>query len=335
MKRACFAAWSVSVMTAVGAAAPEVPTAELQLLLCSLFRCQIAEQTARQAAQIAAQSGAMAAAEVAAAADRWRHRVLDSIRRELEAAIGESARQSFSEFVSAYTTAESAQDTAFLAGLARTLQWAPAPADYEAFRAELIARHLAKDLASAAQFLGELQTWIDLQRRSRDVPPLTLWLERTSVANSGVAVASTRPPQRTFKPSNPLRDAEVPTGEFVGIEEPAASGLEALRGSRAARREKAREVAEAGMQQVAEERRSEEEGLAAKKTTAAQAEAEALKRHAEKLAAAEQEAIEQRKHSWAGRLKQIISTTMGAAGGAFFGSVGNRAGEAAAEAVFQ
>jgi capsule polysaccharide export protein KpsE/RkpR len=112
-------------------------------------------------------------------------------------------------------------------------------------------------------------------------------------------------------------------------------GLASFSASRSERRAKALEEAQAGMQQVAAERQAAEQEYAAAKTAAAQAEADAMRKHADKLAAAEQEALEQRKNSWSGRLKQIVSTTIGAAGGAFFGGVGSRAGEAAANAVFK
>jgi hypothetical protein len=82
------------------------------------------------------------------------------------------------------------------------------------------------------------------------------------------------------------------------------------------------------------ERRAAEDEAAARKLAAAQAEADAVRKQAEKLAAAESEAIEQRRNSWSGRLKSVLTTAIGATSGAFLGNVGSRAGEAAAEALF-
>jgi hypothetical protein len=67
---------------------------------------------------------------------------------------------------------------------------------------------------------------------------------------------------------------------------------------------------------------------------AAQAEAAALQRHAEKLAAVEKDALDQRQNSWTSKLKNIVASTVSTATGVFFGSVGQRAGEAVTDAVF-
>ncbi|MBO4448059.1 MAG: hypothetical protein J5807_01065, partial [Kiritimatiellae bacterium] len=72
----------------------------------------------------------------------------------------------------------------------------------------------------------------------------------------------------------------------------------------------------------------------AKKQAAAAAEAAAMQAQAQKLAAAEQEAVEQDQNSWKTRVKGIVSSAAGAAGSAFLGGVGSRVGEAAAQAVF-
>ncbi len=327
----------VAAAIAAFAAATRAAPAETDLLLRSLFRHRVAAQTAAQAGELGTAAGDAAAEQVAAAADRWSGEIHRSIRSELAAAFGENAKDRFGEFVETFTSAERENDPVFLAALARDLRWTPPPADYGALRRMVLEQLLARDLSEAARFLGEVQTWLDLRRRSAEVPPLQAWLERAQPVPLAPVEDSPPPrlvPQRP-RSSNPLRDAEAPAGEYTPSEEPAAGGLDAFSGARTARREKALEVAQAGMAQIAEERRAAEEELAARKTSAAQAEAEAVKKHAEKLAAAEQDAIEQRKNSWSGRLKQIVSTTIGAAGGAFLGGVGSRAGEAAAEAVFK
>jgi len=320
----------------VAFAAMADPT-ESELLLRSLFRHRLAVQAMAEAERLGAAAGAERAADVAAAADRWGRAVNESIRSELEAAFGDQARKRFADFVAAYAAAEARADPAHLADLARQMRWEAAPRDYAALRRTMTEQILAADVADAAHFLGEVQTWLDLRQRSADVPPLAAWLYRGEVVAVQPAAGTSSPkliPQRPV-PANSLRGAEAPAGEFTASEEASVGALEAFRSARTARREQAMQVAQAGMQQIAEERRAAEEELAAKTTAAAQAEAEAVKKQAEKLAAAEQEAIEQRKNSWSGRLKQIVSTTIGAAGGAFLGGVGSRAGEAAAEAVFK
>ena len=57
--------------------------------------------------------------------------------------------------------------------------------------------------------------------------------------------------------------------------------------------------------------------------------------HAQKLAAAEQQAVVQDQNSWKTRIKGVIAAAAGAAGSAFLGTVGGRVGEAAANAVFK
>ena len=60
-----------------------------------------------------------------------------------------------------------------------------------------------------------------------------------------------------------------------------------------------------------------------------------MKRHADKLAATEKDALEQRKNSWGNRLKSIVGATVSAATGAFTGGIGTRAGQEAANAIFK
>ena len=92
--------------------------------------------------------------------------------------------------------------------------------------------------------------------------------------------------------------------------------------------------AEAGMAQVANERRIADEEYNAKKQAAAAAEAAAMQAQAQKLAAAEQEAVVQDQNSWKTRIKGIVATAIGATGSAFLGNVGGRIGEEASRALF-
>ncbi len=298
------------------------------VLLESLFRFRVASQAAAQAVELGTRAGGDASEQIAAAASRWGDEANESIREDLETAMGDGAREAFAGFVESFSAAEASGDAAYLAALGRELRWPHPPEDYDTLRQVVVHNKLGDDIAESARFLGEVQTWIDVRRRSQGAPPLRDWLDRDDPPAPASAAPRARPP-------NPLRDAEAPAGEYRGGEEPVGNALDAFGSARGARRQKALEQAQAGMQQVAEERRTAEDELAAKKIAAAQAESEAVKKQAEKLAAAESEALEQRKNSWSGRLKQIATATIGAAGGAFFGGIGSRAGEAAAQAVFK
>jgi len=303
------------------------------LLLKAMFRLDVAQQVANQAAKIAEPCEADVAAEIVAAAKTHQGREAGVIRDALESAFGGRARPAFGDFVDAYAKASETGNEAFLATLAEAVGgWGDAPpADYAALRQGMVQRVLREEIAAAGRFLADVQTWVDLKGRAEDVPPLVAWVDREAAS-----AVTTRQVVKRRKPAkrNPLRDAEAPAEEYEGE---AGGGEGALAGfgtARKERREKALQDAQAGMQQVAEERRAAEDELAAKKTAAAQAEADAVRKQAEKLAAAESEAIEQRKNSWSGRLKSVLTATIGATSGAFLGNVGGRAGEAAANAIF-
>lgn len=308
----------------------EMPQA---LLLKAMFRLDVAQQVANQAAKIAEPCEADVAAEIVAAAKTYQGREAGAIRDALESAFGERARPAFGDFVDAYAKASEAGNEAFLATLTEAVGgWGDAPpADYAALRQGMVQRVLREEIAAAGRFLADVQTWLDLKGRAEDVPPLAAWVDR-----AGEPAATTRQVVKRRKPAkrNPLRDAEAPAETFEGEPGGGEGSLEGFGAARKERREKALQDAQAGMQQVAEERRAAEEELAAKKTAAAQAEADAVRKQAEKLAAAESEAIEQRKNSWSGRLKSVLTATIGATSGAFLGNVGGRAGEAAANAIF-
>jgi hypothetical protein len=191
----------------------------------------------------------------------------------------------------------------------------------------MIESALAGDVREAGRFLADIETWLDLRGRGADVPGLAGWLARDALARTA---SPAQPPRRR----NRLREAEAPAADVADGDDETSGALAQFGAARAERRQKALDDARAGMQQVAEERRAAEDEVAAKKLAAAQAEADAVRKQAEKLAAAEGEAIEQRRNSWSGRLKAVLSTAIGATSGAFLGNVGGRAGEAAANAIF-
>ena len=303
------------------------------LLLKAMFRLDVAQHVVNQAAKIAEPCEPDVAAEVVAAAKTYQARESGAIRDALEGAFDDQARTVFGDFVDAYAKASESDNAAFLATLVKAVGgWGEdPPADYAALRSGMVQRVLREEIAAAGRFLADVQTWVDLKGRAEDVPPLAAWVDRAAPVGT-----TTRQVVKRRKPAkrNPLRDSEAQAEDFEGESGGGDGALEGFGAARKERREKALQDAQAGMQQVAEERRAAEEEFAAKKTAAAQAEADAVRKQAEKLAAAESEAIEQRKNSWSGRLKSVLTATIGATSGAFLGNVGGRAGEAAANAIF-
>lgn len=302
-----------------------------ELLLTEFYRFRLADSAAEQAAALAPATDADAAAEIKRAVAAWKAARVAAVRSNLQQQLGDGARGEFQTFVEEYTRAEKQADAAYLGALAATAGL-PQPAHYDELARLVLQKHLRQDMEAAAEFLGEIETWLNVRTKDESAPPLDAWLHRHEASQP---VAQTTRSASSVRQRNPLREAEAPAGDFATPDESSESGVAAFAAARMERREKALQEAQAGMQQVAAERDAAEKEYAAAKTAAAQAEADAMRKHAEKLAAVEQEALEQRKNSWSGRLKQIVSTTIGAAGGAFFGGVGSRAGEAAANAVFK
>ncbi len=300
------------------------------VLLKSVYRLSVGGQIVAESQKLCAQSDAVASEEIQRAVDENQADLGDKIRRELEASFGTMARDEFGTFVDALSKAEAENDAEFLTRIVESAgNWRQPPTTYAALRQTMVQDVLKADIASAGNFLAEIQTWLDLREKSDHVPNLSEWLNRNNPVQR-VVVKSPKPPRKR----NSLRDAEAPATAYDGGDDDGSGALESFGSARSERRQKSLENARAGMQQVADERRIAEEEMASKKLAAAQAESEAVRKHAEKLAASETEAIEQRKNSWSGRLKSIVSTTIGATTGAFLGNVGSRAGEAAADAVF-
>lgn len=214
------------------------------------------------------------------------------------------------------------------------------PTDYAALRAEVAKDGLAGEISEAGKFLGNVQSWLRLREKG-DVPPLQAWLARDSAneelrtENGESAGGATPKPKKKKrrKSGNPLRDAEADPGEFVE-QEGEVSALDSFQAARDALRQKALQESESGMAQVAEERRVADEEYNSKKQARAAAEAAALQAQAQKLAASDQEAVQQDLNSWKSRLKGIASSAISATGGAVLGTVGSRIGQEAADAVF-
>ncbi len=305
----------------------EPPT---RVLLKALFRLSVSDQIASQAATFASRADEVAAVEIEMAVDSFKAEISERIRTELDEIFGTVARDEFGVFVDRYATAEAEKDLEFLGRLvAMSGEWKQKPETFDQIRQAMVQDVMKDEIAEGSRFLAEIQTWLDVRKKAQDVPNLEVWLKREDSVQSVIA----QTPKSTRK-ANPLRDAEAKAKTFEGGDDGEASVLAGFGAARAERRQKALEDARAGMQQVAEERRVAEDEAASKKLAAAQAESEAVRKHAEKLAASESEAIEQRRNSWSSRLKSVLSTTIGATSGAFLGNVGSRAGEAAADAVF-
>ena len=248
--------------------------------------------------------------EVAAAAERHRDLLMEVARKKLVEAFpsAEEARPAFAAFVDAVNSK---------------------PADYASLRGEVAKADIAQDLSDAGKFLGDVQSWLRLREKGETLP-LNAWIardEKAPKANSSVT--------KKKKKRNSLRDAEAAPGAFVEAPDDGGSVLGTFSVSRKMRRDKALKDAEAGMAQVAEQRRIADDEYNARRQAAATAEAAALQAHAQKLAAVEQQAVVQDQNSWRTRIKGVIATAIGATGSAFLGNVGGRAGEAAANALLR
>ena len=322
----------ISLLLAVPRTGLATQSPESRTLVSAYFRYLLTQQIPAQAETLTAETPAALRSQVTEATTRWTGDLLERLRSSLEQELGESARQKFGDFVAAYTTAEHANDPAYLKTLVRDSGVDnPLPATYADLHRTISASWLKTDLDSGAALLSEIQTWLDVSRRNTDTPPLAAWLGRQSrmVASKPAASPTPKP-----DPRQNLRDAETEAGTFKNDASDSTAALDAFSLSRPDRRQKTVEEAQAGMQQIAMERDTAERDLAARKTAAAQTEAEAIKRQADKLAAVETEALEQRKNSWGNKLKGVLSATVGAATGAFSGGIGTEAGSRLANAIF-
>lgn len=292
------------------AAAPS--EAQSRVMMGALMRMELGGQVVAEAQKMSNLK------EVAEAAGLQRERFMDAARERLLAAFPSAAeaQPAFAAFVDEVNAN---------------------PAGFAALRGEVAKGDIAADFASAGKFLGDVQSWLRLREKGEKLP-LVAWLERDSktppsqVSRPASAKANAAKPKNR---RNSLRDAEAAPGPFVEAPDDGGSVLGTFGASRKMRREKALKDAEVGMAQVAEQRRIADEEYNARMHAAASAEAAAMQAHAQKLAAAEQQAVIQDQNSWKTRIKGIVAAAAGAAGSAFLGTVGGRVGEAAANAVFR
>lgn len=282
-------------------------------MMGALMRMELAERVVAEAKKMSDLS------DVASAAELLHGQMFGRARDLLVDAFGneEAAQAAFANFVDAVRAK---------------------PVDFDALRAEVAKGGLADEISKAGDFLGNVQSWLRLREKG-DVPPLQAWLARDNVAGEEVKVEkpnveSAKPKKKKKRKSgNPLRDAEAAPGEFIEQEDE-VSALDSFNAARDALRQKALQDAESGMAQVAEERRVADEEYNAKRQARAEAEAASMQAQAQKLAAADQEAVQQDQNSWKSRLKGIASSAISATGGAVLGTVGSRLGQEAANAVF-
>jgi hypothetical protein len=308
MKRLAISIFAAAAMLA-GAACAAAQSPEREMM-ASLMRIELASQVERNAEKISEGFDDDVRSAVADAAEGYRARIYDGVKAALLKLNpdADEVEEEFAEFIDTVNAS---------------------PKKYASLRSEIAKGALKGDISAAGKFLGNIQTWLEAVKRGDDAPSLDAWLERDTVKKT----AQQAPKKK--KRSNSLRDAEASGGEFVEANDDANSSLRSFGAVRRARREKALKEAEAGMAQVAEQRRIADEEANAKKTAAAQAEASAMQARAEKLAAVEQEALVQRQNSWSTRIKNIVGAGLTAAGSSFFGTVGQRVGEAAAREVFK
>ena len=304
-------------------AGAQMPTTDTGFLLKAYTRYVLAREVQAQALELARPRPEAEARSMAVEADRWMAAETDLMRRELADRFGSAARDRFAAFVAEYTEAEKKNDLHYLGRLAGEALLGETPYEFPAMRRLVLEKWLAQSVADGGRFLGELQMWIDLRDRNPQTPSLAIWRARQAAS-----AAAVMPPAHSLAAA----EAEAPAYDAPAAEAP--NPLEAFAQSRQAKRDRALEDAQAGMQQMAMERQAAEQEYSAKKLAAAQADAEAMRAQAQKIAAAEQEAIDQRANSWMGRLKNIVSATVGAGTGAFTGGIGAEAGRQAADAMF-
>lgn len=268
--------------------------------------------------------------EIGASLSRKKESVFLRLKKELTSAIGETAQADFSSFVSTYTAAAKDGNAQYRNEIASVMAVSPAPGNYMDLRNEVMGRAMAKDVEEMSKFLSDIEMWINLKKKVKTAMPLEIWLHREDVVEQAIVQESVPGDSK----AGSLRDTETSLPEFKADDAEEANPIDAFNDMRAAKRQRAMDEAKSGMQQIAQERETAEREDASRKLEAANADAAALTAQANKIAAVEKDAIEQSKNTWGSRIKNILGATVSAAGGAFFGGIGARAGEEAVNAVF-
>ncbi|MCX6996318.1 MAG: hypothetical protein NTV49_04365 [Kiritimatiellaeota bacterium] len=319
----------------VGRAAGAV-VSEAEALLQSVFRMRLVDQLPGQIQPLLDGLGTGDVTQVKTAYDLRSEGEISATRNELQARFGAASRARYEGFAAALEGAENNKDADFLRQLATTLALEPPPRNYDELHSQCMSLKLAGSLHSASGFLSNLQTWLLLKQRVPNMPPLDAWLTRdqkTATTAPAAPVAAPPPPRRSA--AMQLAAAEPALPEYKEEEGQTNDLLASFSSSLKERREATRQQAEKGMQTVTSERERAEQELATRKQAEATGEAEAIKNQAQKLADAETQAIEQRANTWESKLKTVVSSTVGAASGAFFGGLGTQAGEKLTKELFK
>jgi hypothetical protein len=304
------------------------PATDAGVLLNAYTHFVLAREVQAQALNLAKSLPEANAKQIVEQGNIWMSSETERLRAGLDQRFGESARDRFSSFVAEYTSAEKTNDLHYLGRLAGDAKLGSTPLEFSEMRRLVLDKWLSEPFEKGGRLLGEMQTWAEVRAKNPQAPPLSAWLTREKTP---IVMAPVAPP----KPANPLAAAEATAPEWVPPTDSSPSNpMDAFAQSRKEKRDSALQDAQAGMQQMAMERQAAEQEFAAKKLADAQADAEAMRAQAQKLAAVEKEAIDQRANSWSGRLKNIVSATVGAATGAFTGGIGAEAGRQAADAMF-
>jgi hypothetical protein len=299
------------------------------VLASAYYHYLLIEETMSHANEIGAGGDSAARGQIKDEADEWRQQQLTDLRQRLEDHFGGAATDKFRSFVAEFSTAERNEDQVKLRNIATACGVSSVPGNYLAFRQFVLEQYLSVQVDNAIGFLSDLDVWVSLQDKENAVP-LNVWLARDQQASAIPAV-----PQKPARPSNPLRAAEAPMKEYEAPKDDDVNIMESMSNLRRKRRDQALENAQAGMQQVASERQAWEQEESAKKMALAQAEADAMRAQAQQLAAAEQEALEQRQNSWGNRLKRLAGATISSTVGAFTGGIGTEAANRAVNEIFQ
>lgn len=244
---------------------------------------------------------------------QWLDAYQETIREDLEAHFPEDARERFEDHIQRFTQAEQDADPAYLAELGHAVGWPGDPAEgYGAFRRWGIEQWVADDMQAGVTFLATLSGTIE------------------NLAAAAAPEASPAPAH----PVDPLRAAEAAPAPLTTGDSAAGAPLQQFSTLREQRRQKALEDAHAGMAQIASERDAWEQEYAANKEAKAQAEAQALQAQAERLAATDQEALEQRKNSFRSRAVNVLAGVASATVSGFTGAIAGRAADEAVHAIF-
>ena len=299
---------AMALLHAAGGARAEEPASPSAALAANYLRYLLLNHVNAQGANILASAPAALQSTLRGRLDGWRSSFQETIRVDLEQRLGADARPRFEEFIDAFTRAEQAKDLGYLEQLGSQVGWpGPVASGFEAFRRWGIQQWVAGDMQAGVDFLGEMETRANAAARQPAPPP---------------------------PPSNPLRDAESAAPPLDYGDVSGGAPLQQYSGRREEKRQKALEQAQSGMEQVAAERDAWEQEYASDVEAKAQAEAEAVKRQAERLAATDEEALEQRKNSFKAKAVKVLAGVAETTVSGFTGAIGGRAADEAVRTIF-